>query len=94
MLIFVIKQFQTKGFVIVGKRIYAVVFMVCLTLLLATGCSGRQPAETAEGETSREVQESEGASAGKSRQRILTPQTLRSRDMAQLPLRWMHLRRL
>ncbi len=47
-----------------GKRIYAVVFMVCLTLLLATGCSGRQPAETAEGETSREVQESEGASAG------------------------------
>jgi len=48
----------------VGKRIYAVVFMVCLTLLLATGCSGRQPAETAEGETSREVQESEGASAG------------------------------
>lgn len=39
-------QFQTKGSIIVNKRIYATIFIICMTLLLGTGCSGKQPAET------------------------------------------------
>ncbi len=41
------------------KRTCALVFLVCVTLLLGTGCSGKQPAEPAEGETGPEVQEPE-----------------------------------
>lgn len=28
------------------KKVYAIVFMACLTLLLGTGCSGKPSAET------------------------------------------------
>lgn len=41
------------------KRIYAMVFMVCMTLLLGTGCSGKPPAETVEEVTGPEVQQPE-----------------------------------
>ena len=40
------------------KRIYALVVMVCMTLLLGTGCSGKPPAETVEEVTAPEVQQS------------------------------------
>lgn len=42
------RQFQTKGSVIVKKKIYAIALIVCMALLLGTGCSGKQPAETPE----------------------------------------------
>lgn len=45
------------------KRICAVVSLVCLTLLLGSGCSGQHQAETTEPETGNDVQSSEDASA-------------------------------
>lgn len=54
---------QLKGSVIMKKRICIVLFMVCVTLLFAAGCSGKQPAEKAQEETGPEIQESEGASS-------------------------------
>lgn len=46
------------------KRICALVFMACMTLLLGTGCSGKQPSETAEQEIDHKDQGSESVSAG------------------------------
>lgn len=43
------------------KRIRAMAFMVCLTLFLGTGCSGKQPAETAGQDPGQEIQESDTA---------------------------------
>lgn len=45
------------------KRLCTLVFMACVTLLFAVGCSGKQPAENVPQETGPEPQESEGASA-------------------------------
>lgn len=49
------------------KKRIAVVFMVCVTLLFAAGCSGKQPAETAGQEPGQEErpagQEAQGAGA-------------------------------
>ena len=53
------RQFQTKGSVIVKKKIYAIALIVCMALLLGTGCSGKQPAETPEEGPAPEVQEPE-----------------------------------
>lgn len=39
------------------KRLCAVVFLVCVTLLLGTGCSGKKPAEPVEQETAPEAQD-------------------------------------
>lgn len=41
------------------KKIYAIALIVCLSLLLGTGCSGKQPAETPEEGPAPEVQEPE-----------------------------------
>ena len=41
------------------KKLCAVLFMACVTLLLGAGCSGKQPAEKVEQETAPAVQESE-----------------------------------
>lgn len=40
------------------KRICAVAFLVCMTLLLGTGCRGTRPQEAAEQEPGQEVQQS------------------------------------
>lgn len=45
------------------KRICVAVFMACVTLLFAAGCSGKRPAEKVTEETGPEIQGSEGASA-------------------------------
>lgn len=45
------------------KRLCTLVFMACVTLLFAAGCSGKQPAENVPQETGPEPQESEGTSA-------------------------------
>ena len=45
------------------KKICAVLFMACVTLLLGTGCSGGRQAEGDEPETGREVQGSENVPA-------------------------------
>lgn len=45
------------------KSICTVVFTVCVTLLFAAGCSGKQPPEKAPEEAAPEIQESEGAAA-------------------------------